>query len=90
MARNDKEQLFDCIITYGELDPDWYGKYKSCEKEVVKHNVTQQEAMDWNDSCECLKRVRELELLGREKFGKDYWMKWNVSHFWTTAAKDQP
>ena len=87
MASNRKE-LFDCIITYGELDPDWYGKYKSYEKEVVKHNVTQQEAMDWNGSCECLKRVRELELLGREKFGKDYWMKWNVSHFWTTASDD--
>ena len=89
MASNRKE-LFDCMITYGELDPEWYGKYKSYENEVVKHNVTQQEAMDWNGSCECLKRVRELELLGREKFGKDYWMKWNVSHFWTTAAKDQP
>ena len=35
MASNRKE-LFDCIITYGELDPDWYGKYKSYEKEVVK------------------------------------------------------
>ena len=90
MARNDKEQLFDCMITYGELDPDWYGKYKegTVGREVVKHNVTQQEAMDWNGSCECLKRVRELELLGREKFGKDYWMKWNVSHFWTTASDD--
>ena len=82
-------ELFDCVITYGELDPDWYGHYKDgFKKEIVKHNVTQQEAQKWHGSWECLKRVRELELLGREKFGKDYWMKWNVSYFWTTAAKN--
>ena len=28
MAKIDKEQLFDCIITCGERDPDWYGHYK--------------------------------------------------------------
>lgn len=92
MARNDKEQLFDCMITYGELDPEWYGHYKegTIGREVVKHNVTQQEAQAWHGSAECMKRVQELEDLGREKFGKDHWMKWSVSYFWTTAAKDQP
>ena len=90
MARNDKEQLFDCMITAGELDPKWYGHYKkgTVIQEVVKHNVTQQEAQAWHGSAECMKRVYELEDLGREKFGKDHWMKWNVSYFWTTAAKD--
>ena len=28
MARNDKEQLFDCMITCGERDPERYGHYK--------------------------------------------------------------
>ena len=36
-----------------------------------------------------MKRVYELEDLGREKFGEDHWMKWNVSYFWTTASEDQ-
>ena len=52
----------------------------------VKHNVTQEEALAWHGSAECMKRVYELEDLGREKFGKDHWMKWNVSYFWTIAA----
>lgn len=46
--------------------------------------------MAWHGSTECMKRVHELEDLGREKFGKDHWMKWGVSYFWTTAVKDQP
>lgn len=82
-------ELFDCVITYGELDPKWYGHYKDGYKtEIVKHAVSQQEAQAWHGSLECLKRVQELERLGREKFGKDHWMKWDVSYFWTTAAKD--
>ena len=28
MPRNDKEQLFDCMITCGERDPERYGHYK--------------------------------------------------------------
>lgn len=83
-------ELFDCVITYGELDPDWYGYYKegTVGREVAKHNVTQEEAQAWHGSAECMKRVYELEDLGREKFGKDHWMKWSVCYFWTTAAKD--
>ena len=90
MARNDKEQLFDCMITYGELDLKRYGHYKegTVGQEIVKHNVTREEALAWHGSTECMKRVYELEDLGREKFGKDHWMKWSVSYFWTTAAKD--
>ena len=91
MARNDKEQLFDCIITCGERDPEWYGHYKkgTVIREVAKHNVTREEALAWHGSAECMKRVYELEDIGREKFGEDHWMKWSVSYFWTTAAKDQ-
>lgn len=90
-ANIDKEQLFDCIITCGERDPEWYGHYKkgTVIREVAKHNVTHDEALAWHGSAECMKRVYELEDLGREKFGEDHWMKWNVSYFWTTAAKDQ-
>lgn len=38
MAINDKEQLFDCMITCGELDPEWYGHYKegTVIREVAK------------------------------------------------------
>lgn len=90
MAKNDKEQLFDCMITYGERDLEWYGHYKegTVIQEVIKHNVTEGEAKAWYGSSECMKRVYELEDLGREKFGEDHWMKWDVSYFWTTAAKD--
>ena len=90
MARNDKEQLFDCMITAGERDPERSGHYKegTVIREVVKHNVTEEEAKAWHGSTECMNRVYELENLGREKFGKDHWMKWSVSYFWTTAAKD--
>ena len=50
MARNDKEQLFDCVITCGERDPEWYGHYKkgTVIREVVKHNVTREEALAWH------------------------------------------
>ena len=94
MARNGKEQLFDCMITYGERDPEdpkWYSSYKkgTYRREVVKHNVTEEEAKAWYGSAECMKRVYELEDLGREKFGEDHWMKWNVSYFWTIATEDQ-
>lgn len=85
-----QKEFFDCIIACGELDPDRYGHYKkdTVIREVAKHNVTEEEAKAWYNSAECMKRVHELEDLGREKFGKDYWMKWSVSYFWTTAAKD--
>ena len=83
-------ELFDCMITCGERNPEWYGHYKegTVIQEVVKHNVTEEEAKAWYGSTECMKRVYELEDLGREKFGKDHWMKWSVSYFWTTAAKN--
>ena len=55
-----KKELFDCMITCGEIDPDWYGHYKkdTIIREVVKHNVTQEEALAWHGSYECMKRVQ--------------------------------
>ena len=83
-----QKELFDCIITCGERDPDWYGHYKkdTVVREVVKHNVTREEALAWHGSAECMKRVLEFEDIGRKKFGEDHWMKWGVSYFWTTAS----
>ena len=79
--------LFDCMITCGEIDQEWYGHYKegTVTREVVKHNVTQEEALAWHGSPACMKRVCEVEELGRETVGEDYWRKWSVSYFWTTA-----
>ena len=41
-ADKDKKQLFDCVITCGERDPEWPYYYKEgiVIREVVKHNVT--------------------------------------------------
>lgn len=82
---------YDCIISSGENDPNHYGKYLDNELrvcEVVKHNVTQEEVDKWLGSIECIKRVQELEEIGRKKFGRDYWMKYSVNFFYTLAHKD--
>jgi hypothetical protein len=82
---------FDCIISAGERDPDRYGKYYDNEMrviEVVKHNVTEKEAKEWLESIERIKSVQELEEIGRIKFGPDYWMKYSVNYYYTTARKD--
>jgi hypothetical protein len=82
---------FNCIITAGEKDPDHYGKFLNNElrvHEVVKHNVTGEEAQEWLKSTERLKRVFELEEIGRKKFGFDYWMKYSVNYYFTIASKD--
>ena len=82
--------LYNCVIQAGELDPNWYGKYLDNDLyvvEVVKHNVTRAEVDEWLGSLECMKRVRELENIGRKKFGPDYWMKYSVNYFCTSASK---
>ena len=79
---------FDCIISAGERDPDRYGKYLDNEmrvKEVVKHNVTQEEVDKWLWSTERIERLKELEEIGRKKFGRDYWMKYSVNYYYTIA-----
>jgi hypothetical protein len=88
---NTDPDRFDCVISAGEKDPDHYGKYRDNEmrvKEVVKHNVTEKEAKEWLESTERLKRILELEEIGRKKFGPDYWMKYSVNYYYTTASKD--
>jgi hypothetical protein len=83
-----KEVLFDCIISAGEIDPNHYGKFLDNEmrvQEVVKHNVTGEEAQEWLKSRERLERVFELDRIGREKFGRDSWMKYSVNSYFTLA-----
>ena len=53
--------------------------------DTVKADITQEEALAWHGSAECMKLVQEFEDIGRKKFGEDHWMKWGVSYFWTTA-----
>ena len=82
---------FDCIISAGEIDPNRYGKFLDNElrvQEVVKHNVTGEEAQEWLKSSERFKRVFELEEIGRKKLGFDYWMKYSVNCYFTLAHKD--
>jgi hypothetical protein len=79
---------FDCIISAGERDPNRYGKYLDNEmrvKEVVKHNVTQEEVDKWLQSTDRIERLKELEEIGRKKFGRDYWMKYSVNYYYTIA-----
>ena len=83
--------LVDCMITAGEFDPNWYGHFLDNELrvvEVAKHNVPYSEFQNWVGSPEMWKRVRELENIGREKFGPDYYMKYSVCYFCTSPHKD--
>ena len=91
-AQKQQEDRFDCMITAGQIDHKRYGHFvendlRVCE--VAKHNVTLQEAQAWLNSPECWKRICELEDFGREKFGKEHWMEWEVCHFFTMASKDK-
>ena len=85
-----QKELFDCMITCGERDPNCYGHYKKGTdiSEVVKHNVSLEEAQEWHGSAECIKRVQELVTIAREKFGEDLWLKWDVNFLLTIAAKE--
>lgn len=87
----DHIDRFDCIITAGEEDPNHYGKYLDNElrvQEVVLHNVTQKEVDEWLGSPERLKRIQELEKIGRKRFGDDFWSKYSVNYYYTLAHKD--
>ena len=86
-----EDYLVDCMIMAGELDPNWYGHFLDNELhvvEVAKHNVPYSEFQNWLGSPEMWKRVRELESIGREKFGPDYHMKYSVCYFCTSPHKD--
>lgn len=89
---DDKEFRYACVITAGELDPNRYGHYLRNDFyhfEVVKNNVTRAEVDEWLGSIERINRVLELERIGQEKFGNDYWMKYSVSSYCTAAMKDK-
>ena len=81
---------YACVIQAGELEPNGHRFIKNelYHVEVVKNNVSMEEAQKWCGSPECIKRVCELEQIGEEKFGKDYWLKYNVYYFFTSAMKD--
>lgn len=81
--------MVDCVIMAGELDPNWYGHYLKNDlfvTEVAKHNVPYSKFLEWSGSCECMQRIRELEEIGRKRFGDDYWMKYEVCHFCTSSS----
>ena len=82
--------LVDCMITAGELDGTGHRFLNNELKvvEVAKHNVPYSEFLNWTSSSELQKRKRELELIGREKFGPDYYMKYCVCYFCTSPHKD--
>lgn len=85
---NEKEDfLVDCMITAGELDESGYHFFDNGLKvvEVAKSNVPYSEFLRWQYSDECWNRLKELEDIGREHFGKDYWMKYRVCHFCTLS-----
>ncbi len=89
----DKNEDFmvDCVITAGELDPNWYGHFLDNDlhvHEVAKHNVPYSEFQRWMDSTERWERVKALEKIGRDRFGKDYWMKYRVCCFCTSPSND--
>jgi hypothetical protein len=87
----DKEMLFDCVISAGELDPNWYGHYLDNEMythEIVKHNVTEQEAKEWWSSNERMQKVRELENNAKEKLSEERWYRYKVSYYYTKASND--
>ena len=85
------EMLFDCVISAGELDPNWYGHYLDNEMythEIVKHNVTEQEAKEWWRSYECMEKVYETETKAKKKLDKERWNRFKVSYYYTKASND--
>lgn len=83
--------LIDCMITAGELDKTGHYFLDNDMKvtEVAKHNVPYSEFLEWRDSPEFWKRQKELEQVGRDRFGKDYWKKYQVCRFCTSPHKDR-
>ena len=82
--------LVDCVIQAGELDESGY-RFKKNDLyvvEVAKHNVHYSEFKKWIISDEKFKRQRELEAKAKERFGEEYWMKYQVCCFCTSPSKD--
>ena len=81
----DKEELFDCIISAGELDDsgNLFLDNDLRVLETAKRGVTYIQFKEWELSPEYWKRKRELERIGRARFGEQYWMKYQVCHYCT-------
>ena len=82
--------LVDVIMTAGELTDDGY-HFKDNDlkfKKVLKHNVPYSKFDDVRLSAERCSIQKELETKARERFGKEYWMKYQVCVFCTSASKD--
>ena len=82
--------LVDCMITAGELDKTGHYFLDNDLKvtEVAKHNIPYSKFNEWMISPERWKRVRELEQIGKDRFGEDWWMKYEVCSFCTSPHKD--
>ena len=90
MGSSKDDFMVDCMITAGELNETGNKFIDNDLKvvEVAKHNIPYSEFLEWRNSFECLRRIQELERIGRERFGADYWMKYRVCHFCTTPKED--
>ena len=74
------------MITAGELDESGYHFLDNDLRvlEIAKHNVPYSEFKEWELSPEFWNRIKELENIGRDRFGEDYWMKYHVCWFCTS------
>ena len=90
MANQNEDFLVDCMISAGELDDSGYHFLDNDLKvlEVALHNVPYSRFKEWELSPEFWSRKQELERIGRQRFGADYWMKYRVCHFCTSPHKD--
>jgi hypothetical protein len=90
MTKEKDDFLVDAVISAGELSESGY-TYLDNELrvvEVAKHNIPYSEFLEWLGSPERRKRVRELKNIGIERFGKDYFLKYEVCCFCTSPHKD--
>ena len=90
MASKNEDFLVDCMISAGELDDSGYHFLDNDLRvlEVALHNVPYSRFKEWELSSEFWSRKQELERIGRQRFGADYWMKYRVCHFCTSPHKD--
>lgn len=82
--------LVDFIVTAGELTDDGYN-FKDNDlkfKKVLKHSIPYSKYEEVLLSSERWLLQKELEAKARERFGEEYWMKYQVCVFCTTASKD--
>lgn len=82
--------LVDAVITAGELDQSGHQFLDNDLKvfEIAKHNIPYSEFLSWMTSTERWKRTMELEHIGQERFGTDYWKKYKVCCYCTSPHKD--